>query len=59
MTRLRSSLGAPKIVQTVVKRGYRLAMEPDAPISEPTGVADPFGVETYSKVPTVVSEGKY
>ena len=59
MTRLRSSLGAPKIVQTVVKRGYRLAMEPDAPISEPTGVADPFGAEAGSKVPTVVSEGKY
>lgn len=28
MTRLRSSLGAPKVVQTVVKRGYRLAVEP-------------------------------
>lgn len=30
MTRLRSSLGAPKIVQTVVKRGYRLAIDPTA-----------------------------
>ncbi|MGA9873440.1 MAG: uroporphyrinogen-III synthase [Rhodococcus sp. (in: high G+C Gram-positive bacteria)] len=28
MTRLRSALGAPKIVQTVVKRGYRLAVDP-------------------------------
>nr|WP_296774540.1 uroporphyrinogen-III synthase [Rhodococcus sp. (in: high G+C Gram-positive bacteria)] len=28
MTRLRSSLGAPKIVHTVVKRGYRLAVDP-------------------------------
>lgn len=27
MTRLRSSLGAPKIIQTVVKRGYRLALD--------------------------------
>jgi uroporphyrinogen-III synthase len=26
IARLRSSLGAPKIVQTVVKRGYRLAL---------------------------------
>ncbi|MEV6908654.1 uroporphyrinogen-III synthase [Amycolatopsis sp. NPDC051071] len=26
--RLRSSLGAPKLVQTVVKRGYRLAVDP-------------------------------
>ncbi|MFE3290997.1 uroporphyrinogen-III synthase [Rhodococcus sp. NPDC059234] len=28
IARLRSSLGAPKIVQTVVKRGYRLALDP-------------------------------
>ncbi|NIL75410.1 MULTISPECIES: uroporphyrinogen-III synthase [Rhodococcus] len=28
MTRLRSSLGAPKTIQTVVKRGYRLAIDP-------------------------------
>ena len=28
IARLRSALGAPKIVQTVVKRGYRLAMDP-------------------------------
>ncbi|BBX95499.1 uroporphyrinogen-III synthase [Mycobacterium lacus] len=28
MTRLRSALGAPCAVQTVIKRGYRLAMEP-------------------------------
>ena len=28
MTRLRSALGVPGIVQTVVKRGYRLALEP-------------------------------
>jgi len=26
--RLRSSLGSPKLVQTVVKRGYRLAVDP-------------------------------
>jgi uroporphyrinogen-III synthase len=26
IARLRSSLGAPKVVQTVVKRGYRLAL---------------------------------
>jgi uroporphyrinogen-III synthase len=28
MTRLRTALGVPGIVQTVVKRGYRLALEP-------------------------------
>jgi uroporphyrinogen-III synthase len=28
MARLRSALGAPSIVQTVVKRGYRLAIDP-------------------------------
>jgi uroporphyrinogen-III synthase len=28
MTRLRSALGAPKIIHTVVKRGYRLAIDP-------------------------------
>jgi uroporphyrinogen-III synthase len=26
--RLRAALGRPRLVQTVVKRGYRLAMEP-------------------------------
>jgi uroporphyrinogen-III synthase len=30
MTRLRSSLGAPRVIQTVVKRGYRLAIDPAA-----------------------------
>jgi uroporphyrinogen-III synthase len=29
MARLRTSLGAPKLVQTVVKRGYRLALDPN------------------------------
>ncbi|MDN3293656.1 uroporphyrinogen-III synthase [Streptomyces ficellus] len=28
MARLRSALGAPKLIQTVVKRGYRLALDP-------------------------------
>ncbi|GGP68129.1 MULTISPECIES: uroporphyrinogen-III synthase [Streptomyces] len=28
MTRLRTALGAPKLIQTVVKRGYRLALDP-------------------------------
>ncbi|MFI0238899.1 uroporphyrinogen-III synthase [Streptomyces sp. NPDC016845] len=28
MARLRASLGAPKLIQTVVKRGYRLALDP-------------------------------
>ncbi len=28
--RLRSALGAPKLIQTVVKRGYRLALDPAA-----------------------------
>ncbi|MFI9585191.1 uroporphyrinogen-III synthase [Streptomyces sp. NPDC052236] len=30
MTRLRTALGAPKLIQTVVKRGYRLALDPSA-----------------------------
>jgi uroporphyrinogen-III synthase len=30
MARLRSALGQPKLVQTVVKRGYRLALDPGA-----------------------------
>ncbi|WP_419995385.1 uroporphyrinogen-III synthase [Streptomyces boninensis] len=30
MARLRSALGAPKVIQTVVKRGYRLAHDPSA-----------------------------
>jgi uroporphyrinogen-III synthase len=30
MARLRASLGNPKLVQTVVKRGYRLALDPGA-----------------------------
>jgi uroporphyrinogen-III synthase len=29
IARLRSALGAPRIIQTVVKRGYRLAMDPN------------------------------
>ncbi|MGC0382963.1 uroporphyrinogen-III synthase [Streptomyces sp. SAI-129] len=28
MARLRTSLGSPKLIQTVVKRGYRLALDP-------------------------------
>lgn len=42
MARLRVALGAPKLVQTVVKRGYRLALDPasesgkyDSPEGEP------------------------
>ncbi|CAG6397548.1 uroporphyrinogen-III synthase [Streptomyces cocklensis] len=30
MARLRSALGAPKLIQTVVKRGYRLSLDPHA-----------------------------
>ncbi|SFF63087.1 uroporphyrinogen-III synthase [Actinacidiphila alni] len=30
MTRLRTALGAPKLIQTVVKRGYRLSLDPHA-----------------------------
>ncbi len=30
VTRLRSALGGARLVQTVVKRGYRLAYEPEA-----------------------------
>lgn len=28
MARLRTALGSPKLIQTVVKRGYRLALDP-------------------------------
>ncbi|SCK58234.1 DNA-binding winged-HTH domains [Streptomyces sp. AmelKG-D3] len=28
MARLRSALGVPKLIQTVVKRGYRLSLDP-------------------------------
>jgi uroporphyrinogen-III synthase len=34
MTRLRAALGEPRLIQTVVKRGYRLALDPTA---EPAG----------------------
>ncbi|MER7698383.1 uroporphyrinogen-III synthase [Streptomyces sp. NPDC096095] len=30
MARLRAALGAPRLIQTVVKRGYRLALDPSA-----------------------------
>jgi len=30
VARLRAALGSPKLVQTVVKRGYRLALDPAA-----------------------------
>ncbi|MEV4334328.1 uroporphyrinogen-III synthase [Streptomyces sp. NPDC049597] len=30
MARLRTALGAPKLIQTVVKRGYRLSLDPSA-----------------------------
>jgi len=30
MARLRGALGAPGLIQTVVKRGYRLALDPRA-----------------------------
>jgi len=30
IARLRTALGNPKLVQTVVKRGYRLALDPAA-----------------------------
>ncbi|MFD4946956.1 uroporphyrinogen-III synthase [Streptomyces sp. NPDC058409] len=37
MARLRTSLGAPRLIQTVVKRGYRLALDPagDSPDAGP------------------------
>ncbi|NDZ90011.1 uroporphyrinogen-III synthase, partial [Streptomyces sp. SID10115] len=30
MARLRTALGTPKLIQTVVKRGYRLALDPSS-----------------------------
>ncbi|MET8949700.1 uroporphyrinogen-III synthase [Streptomyces sp. NPDC004393] len=37
MARLRTALGSPKLIQTVVKRGYRLALDPaaDSKYAEP------------------------
>ncbi|MBV2354353.1 uroporphyrinogen-III synthase [Streptomyces sp. J2-1] len=39
MARLRTALGEPELIRTVVKRGYRLAAEP----VEPTELAEPHG----------------
>ncbi|MFF8829858.1 uroporphyrinogen-III synthase [Streptomyces sp. NPDC015131] len=41
MARLRAALGAPRLIQTVVKRGYRLALDPAADPEDP----DPDGPE--------------
>ncbi|MFJ4502298.1 uroporphyrinogen-III synthase [Streptomyces sp. NPDC088864] len=38
MARLRTALGAPRLIQTVVKRGYRLALDPE-PEPGTTGAA--------------------
>jgi DNA-binding winged helix-turn-helix (wHTH) protein len=35
MARLRSALGSPRLVQTVVKRGYRLALDSERAITDP------------------------
>ena len=35
VARLRACLGAPKAVQTVVKRGYRLALDPGDYVQNP------------------------
>ncbi|MER6097188.1 uroporphyrinogen-III synthase [Streptomyces sp. NPDC001728] len=35
MARLRAALGTPKLIQTVVKRGYRLALDPTADVPDP------------------------
>lgn len=37
MARLRTALGAPELIQTVVKRGYRLALDPAADTSKDGG----------------------
>ncbi|MFJ6730264.1 uroporphyrinogen-III synthase [Streptomyces sp. NPDC091281] len=41
MARLRSALGAPDVIQTVVKRGYRLALDPAALAAGPRAGASP------------------
>ncbi len=38
MARLRVALGAPKLIQTVVKRGYRLSLDPHADTAKYDGV---------------------
>lgn len=37
MARLRGALGAPKLIQTVVKRGYRLSLDPHADTDKYSG----------------------
>ncbi|WP_338892971.1 uroporphyrinogen-III synthase [Rhodococcus sovatensis] len=57
MTRLRSSLGAPKVVQTVVKRGYRLAVEP-TDVAEECDEAD-AGATAFGPVVSDCDGSKY
>ncbi|WP_260867961.1 uroporphyrinogen-III synthase [Streptomyces sp. SAJ15] len=42
MARLRGALGSPKLIQTVVKRGYRLALDPvaETKYGEPEGASE-------------------
>lgn len=41
IARLRAGLGAPKLIQTVVKRGYRLALDPAGCADNHAGSVDP------------------
>lgn len=56
IARLRAGLGTPKAIQTVVKRGYRLALDaaecdsPEPALSGPTsGVATPYRAPRYAQ----------
>jgi uroporphyrinogen-III synthase len=47
VARLRTSLGAPKIVETVVKRGYRVAVSPAGDVRAGTNGTGETGCLTY------------
>ncbi|MEE1937857.1 uroporphyrinogen-III synthase [Streptomyces sp. TRM 70361] len=45
MARLRSALGRPRLIQTVVKRGYRLAFDPAGPTADTADTTDTAGTD--------------
>ncbi|MFQ6327025.1 uroporphyrinogen-III synthase [Nocardia sp. CWNU-33] len=55
IARLRAGLGTPKAIQTVVKRGYRLALDAvdctdNYPRPEPSGIATPARAPRYAQI---------
>ena len=55
IARLRAGLGTPKAIQTVVKRGYRLALDAadcaDPPVRAPVQPPHPAGIGTPARSP--------